>query len=224
MRSPILTISTVVALCGAIVTNAGPALAQTGFVTGTQPMSNSASNLPGQEVRPEVAPSLPSPTVTGNLPSDFLRAAQGALAAGRTGEAQQAMEMAQTRLLDRSVPLGQTNVPASNPIVTQISQALRELGSRRSRGQHADATGGARRDDRAGDVIAGSRAGGTARRPHRSVVDELGRVQVDRRELVLLGPVVLVVHPLRLVATLRQQVHAAHHVARIEILGVDPVK
>src|SRR5579871_6822426 len=103
MRSRILTIPAAVALCGAVATNAVPALAQTGFVTGTQPMSNAASNLPGQAVRPEVAPSLPAPAVTSNQPSDFLRAAQGAMAAGRTGEAQQAMEMAQTRLLDRSV-------------------------------------------------------------------------------------------------------------------------
>ena len=87
----------------------------------------------------------------GNKPSDFLRAAQGALAAGRTGEAQQAMEMAQTRMLDRSVPLGQTGVPDSNPVVTLISQALRALGERdraasmQARGA-ARAAAGARRD------------------------------------------------------------------------------
>ena len=46
---------------------------------------------------------------TVNRPSDYLRAAQGALAAGRIAEAQEALEMAQTRMLDRSVPLGQTN-------------------------------------------------------------------------------------------------------------------
>jgi len=129
MRSLILTTPAAVLLCGTIAAIAVPALAQSGFTSGTQPMSNAASNLPGQAVRPEVAPSLPTPTVTNNQPSDFLRAAQGALAAGRTGEAQQAMEMAQTRMLDRSVPLGQTNVPTSNPIVGQISQALRELGA-----------------------------------------------------------------------------------------------
>jgi hypothetical protein len=35
--------------------------------------------------------------------------------------------MAQTRLLDRSVPMGQTNNPSDNPAVTQVSQALRAL-------------------------------------------------------------------------------------------------
>jgi hypothetical protein len=130
MRSQILTIPAALALGVAFVASAGPALAQQADSTrGTQPMSHAASNLPGQAVRPEVAPSLPTPAVSSNQPSDFLRAAQGALAAGRTGEAQQSMEMAQTRMLDRSVPLGQTNVPTSNPIVGQISQALRELGA-----------------------------------------------------------------------------------------------
>jgi hypothetical protein len=51
------------------------------------------------------------------------------LASGRTGEAQQSLEMAQTRLLDRSVPYGQTNTPAQDPAVQRISQALQALGA-----------------------------------------------------------------------------------------------
>ena len=47
--------------------------------------------------------------------------------AGRTGEAQQSLEMAQTRLLDRSTPQFQTSDPSDNPAVTQISQALKAL-------------------------------------------------------------------------------------------------
>jgi hypothetical protein len=71
---------------------------------------------------------LPSPVVSpGARPSEYLRAAQGALAAGRRGEAQEALEMAQTRMLDRSVPLGQTNNPSDNPTSGQISQALQAL-------------------------------------------------------------------------------------------------
>jgi len=74
---------------------------------------------------------LPPPSVaeTGR-PSDYLRAAQGALVAGRNGEAQQSLEMAQTRMLDRSVQLGQTNNPSDNPTVGQISQALQALAER----------------------------------------------------------------------------------------------
>jgi hypothetical protein len=71
---------------------------------------------------------LPSPPASpSDRPSDYLRAAQGALAAGRRGEAQEALEMAQTRMLDRSVPLGQTNNPSDNPTSAQISRALQAL-------------------------------------------------------------------------------------------------
>lgn len=76
-------------------------------------------------------PPLPAPALAdGARPSDALRAAQGALAAGRLGEAQEALEMAQTRMLDRSVPLGQTNNPSDNPTVSSISLALQALAVR----------------------------------------------------------------------------------------------
>jgi hypothetical protein len=59
----------------------------------------------------------------------YLQAARSALVAGRTGEAQQALEMAQTRALDRSVPLFQTNAPSRNPLVDKIGQARAALGA-----------------------------------------------------------------------------------------------
>ena len=71
---------------------------------------------------------LPSPNLpAGDKPSDYLRAAQGSLAAGRTGETEQSLEMAQTRMLDRSVTLGQTDRPSDSPTVGQISQAMQAL-------------------------------------------------------------------------------------------------
>ena len=74
---------------------------------------------------------LPPPDVPENSPaSAFLRAAQGALATGRLREAQEALEQAQTRLLDRSVPLGQTHTPSDNPAIGQIDQALQALAGR----------------------------------------------------------------------------------------------
>jgi hypothetical protein len=74
---------------------------------------------------------LPSPNLPeGGRPSDYLRAAQGALVGGRNGEAQESLEMAQTRMLDRSVQMGQTNNPSDNPTVGQISQALQALAAR----------------------------------------------------------------------------------------------
>jgi hypothetical protein len=75
-----------------------------------------------------VLPPLPAPNLPEDArPSDALRAAQGALAAGRLGEAEDALEMAQTRMLDRSVPLGQTNNPSDNPTIGQITQARQAL-------------------------------------------------------------------------------------------------
>jgi hypothetical protein len=108
---------------------------QTGARPGNQigtgmsmPMGTGSSNIDQQDTRSEIAPNLPSPNVGPNAsPVDYLRAAQGALAAGRTGEAQEALEQAQTRLLDRSVPYGQTNNPSANPAVAQITQALQAL-------------------------------------------------------------------------------------------------
>ena len=38
-----------------------------------------------------------------------------------------ALEMAQTRMLDRSVPLGQTDNPSDNPTIRQITQARQAL-------------------------------------------------------------------------------------------------
>lgn len=80
------------------------------------PMGTRASNIDAADTRSVIAPNLPSPPLDRNASAaDFLRAAQTALQANRTGEAQQSLEMAQTRLLDRSVPMGQTNNPSDNP-------------------------------------------------------------------------------------------------------------
>jgi hypothetical protein len=92
------------------------------------PLSHRASNIDQQDTRSQIAPNLPSPDLGPNAgPVEYLRAAQAALATGRTGETQEALEEAQTRLLDRSVPLGQVNSPSANPAVAQISQALQAL-------------------------------------------------------------------------------------------------
>lgn len=63
-------------------------------------------------------------------PSDLLRAAQGALATGHLGQTQEALEMAQTRLLDRSVAIGHTDDASTNPAVLAISQALQALAAK----------------------------------------------------------------------------------------------
>lgn len=120
--------------------SAGAAFAQTGSGqtgsgytgsghTGSEPYSRATSNTSGQANRPEVAPSLPTPMVPENADAvAFLHAARAALARGQTGRAQEALERAETRLLDRSVPLFQTDQASYNPAVPLIAQALRVLG------------------------------------------------------------------------------------------------
>lgn len=94
------------------------------------PLSNNAGNIGPQDTRSAIAPNLPSPDVEENAPpATYLRAARAALLQGRTGEAQQALEMAETRALDRSVPLFQTGTPSSSPMVDTIEKALNALGT-----------------------------------------------------------------------------------------------
>ena len=92
------------------------------------PMSDKASNITATDTTSTLAPNLPSPSIGENATSrDYLLAARTALLLGRTGEAQQSLEMAETRALDRSVPLFQTNVRIQDPLIGEIEQALRAL-------------------------------------------------------------------------------------------------
>ncbi len=92
------------------------------------PLSDKASNISPNDTTSVIAPNLPSPPIGENAaPRDYLVAARSALLRGRTGEAQQALEMAATRALDRSVPLFQTNAAIKDPLVDAIQQALRAL-------------------------------------------------------------------------------------------------
>jgi hypothetical protein len=112
-----------------------PAHAQTGYVvdgmgTGREPVSTRASNIVPENTRSAIAPALPSPPVGADSgPRVFLRAARDALAAGRTGEAQQSLEMAETRVLSRSVPAEAAGMPDPDPMVGQIRDALHALGA-----------------------------------------------------------------------------------------------
>lgn len=93
------------------------------------PESNKASNIGPSDTRSNIAPTLPDPAVGDNaISGEYLRAARTALMAGRTGQAQQSLEMAETRLLDRSVPQGLTNDPSTNPTVARIRGARLALG------------------------------------------------------------------------------------------------
>ena len=94
------------------------------------PASTKASNISGSDSSSEIAPHFPQPGGGMNAgPWNYLRAADRALAAHRTGEAQQALEMAETRLLDRSTPVGQAGQPSQSPEIMQVNQARQALGA-----------------------------------------------------------------------------------------------
>lgn len=94
------------------------------------PTSEQAGNITPQDTMSPIAGRLPTPPVDDNAAiRDFLIAARDALAAGRNGEAQEALERAETRALDRSVPLFQTTTPSSDPMVERIHFVLQTLGN-----------------------------------------------------------------------------------------------
>lgn len=121
---------------GAPISLAPPRPAQPGPTPRAQnatPGSNSLSaKFAPQGAKAPTVPlasnNLPEPTLSPEAsPTDFLRAARGALAAGRNGEARSALEMAQTRLLDRVEDAGKEQLPSNNIAVKQISEAIDAL-------------------------------------------------------------------------------------------------
>jgi len=120
----------------ALALTAGPALAQSqtirpGHVPGvgdSQPASSQASNIDSADARSTIAPRLPEPAGGPSAgPDHYIRDAQRALAHHQTGMAQQAIEMAETRLLDRSVLATAVNTPADNPAITALEAARHDL-------------------------------------------------------------------------------------------------
>ncbi len=99
------------------------------------PASARASNIDSGDSRSAIAPHLPAPHGGENAGYiNYLRDADRALRMHHTGEAQQALEMAETRLLDRSTPVGTANQPDQAAIVQQVSQARQALGHNDLRG------------------------------------------------------------------------------------------
>ena len=103
--------------------------ARPGNVIGTGmslPRSDSASNITATDTHSELAPTLPAPPASDDIQS-LLLAARQALQKGRTGEAQEALERAETRALDRSVPQGAERVVDQGPLVRATQQARAAL-------------------------------------------------------------------------------------------------
>jgi hypothetical protein len=96
-----------------------PAVAQT-------PASTRASNIDTADTRSDIAPQLPVPAPDAS-PHQYLLDAQQALGKNQTGAAQEALERAETRLLDRSTAPDAAGAPDSGPMTQQIHLALEAL-------------------------------------------------------------------------------------------------
>ena len=138
MRIPALSTLAVLALTGAALAQApvgaDPATgARPGHIPGvgeSPPRSGAASNITSGDTRSTIAPTLPGAGIGDtNGPHAYLRVAREALAAGRTGQAQESLEMAETRVLDRSVAPSQAGVPSGSAMAATIRDARLALGA-----------------------------------------------------------------------------------------------
>ncbi len=95
------------------------------------PQSDTASNIGPADTASTIAPTLPSPAIGNDATSrDYLRTARAALVAGRTGEAQQSAEMAETRALDRAVVPGPGQYPEFERVYRPNQRCASRLGQR----------------------------------------------------------------------------------------------
>ena len=95
------------------------------------PASNNASNITGGDTRSVIAPRLPVPTGGENasIPT-LLSDANRALGSGQSGRAQEALERAETAMLQRSVSPDAALTPSQQPDVVQVETARRALANR----------------------------------------------------------------------------------------------
>jgi len=88
------------------------------------PRSDKASNISPAD-RLNVASNLPAGL--SGMPRDYSRSARALLIAGRTGEARQSLEMAETRALGGSVSPDKVSAPSDDPLVARIRDAFHTL-------------------------------------------------------------------------------------------------
>jgi hypothetical protein len=95
----------------------------------SEPASSQASNITPSDTRAAIAPRLPGSEAAGIdvTAQQELQMAQRDLSEHRTGAAQEALERAETRLLDRSTDQGMTDQPSMNPVAHTIAQAREAL-------------------------------------------------------------------------------------------------
>src|SRR6201999_30581 len=91
--------------------------------------SRPASNIVADDTKSTIAPALPAPPIGDEASlAEYLSAARHALATGRTGEAQESLEMAETRALARVVTPDAADMPDPDARVVLIHNALQALG------------------------------------------------------------------------------------------------
>lgn len=94
------------------------------------PTSRHASNITPSDTYSQIAPTLPKPPVNANAGMDpFLHAARNAVAAGKTGMAQESLERAMTARLNEDVL--RSVYPRNDPVIRQIQAALDDLSHHR---------------------------------------------------------------------------------------------
>jgi hypothetical protein len=103
--------------------------ARPGNIIGTGmslPRSDNAGNLNAATTHSELAPNLPAPTGVESVYNLLLTARQD-LVAHQTGAAQEALERAETRALDRDITPGTERIPDQSPQIAAIAQARAAL-------------------------------------------------------------------------------------------------
>ena len=138
-----------------------PAAADPAFAA---PLDLRASNIAPADTRSAVAPALPVPAVALSAPPlSFLEAARRALAGARMGEAQEALERAETRLLDGTAQPGLA-APSLAPALASTRAARQALAVR-------DRAGAAREVD-AAIAASASRVRGRNHTPRAAARDQ----------------------------------------------------
>lgn len=117
----------IAAACIAMYATCGIALAQP-IDLWAPPQTAGAGRLAPGGPRSTIAPRLPEPPVPRNDPPQaFLGAARSAVDRGQAGEAQEALERAETRLLDRAVGMNSAQEPDDRRAVLDIGVARQAL-------------------------------------------------------------------------------------------------
>ena len=104
------------------------ALLAAGVALASLPASAQSTGDPIGAPGSPTGPRLPVPAVAqGAAPESLLLAARAAVRRGRLGEAEEALERAETRILDRQVAPASLAAPDVQPVVRDISAARRAL-------------------------------------------------------------------------------------------------